>query len=58
MYKLESYVQEAFEKIGLSSVDIKQIKQSTRYFYDNPGESGIEFEDGSYAENGGASYLP
>ncbi|WOG27991.1 hypothetical protein [Endozoicomonas sp. 8E] len=55
--KLESYVQEVSEKIGLSSVDIKQIQHSTRYFCDNPGESGIDFQDGSYAENGGASEL-
>lgn len=56
--KLESYVQEVSEEIGLSSVDIEQIQHSTRQLCNNPGESSIKFEDGSYAENGGAHYLP
>ena len=50
----DAFLQRVLGIIALSPDDQAHLKRAAQYLRDNPQEPGLAFQDGSYAENGGA----
>ena len=50
----DAFLLRVLDIIALSPDDQAHLKRAAQYLRDNPQEPGLAFQDGSYAENGGA----